>query len=67
MRTKLYNILKGLNNTCIKIGKERSIGVPVLNIEKTQTIDEIVLEIAKAERILRAPEYWYLNKNTKRY
>ena len=67
MRSRLYNILVGLNNTCIKIGKQQKLPVPILNLTKTQTIDEIVEEIDKAERHLRAPEYWYLNRLAKRY
>ena len=67
MRTKLYNILKGLNKTCISIGKERGLPVPILNLDNRQTIDEIIKEIAKAEVNLRTPEYWYLSKNAKRY
>lgn len=67
MRTRLYNILLGLNKTCIKIGKERKLPVPLLNLDKRQSIDDIVEEISKAEKHLRAPEFWYLNRVAKRY
>ena len=46
--------------------KAAKITRPILNLNKTQTIDEIVEEIDKAERHLRAPEYWYLNILAKR-
>ena len=32
MRSKLYNVLLGLNRTCMRIGKERSSPIPKINI-----------------------------------
>ena len=65
MRSKLYNVLLGLNRTCMRIGKERSSPIPKINIRNDQTVDELIGEICRVERHLRFPEYWYMIKASK--
>ena len=61
-KSRLYNVLLGLNRSMLRTSGEYRYYPPKINTKKNQDIDSIIKEIEKIERFYRAPEYSYLFK-----
>ena len=63
MQTCLHRILVGLNSSITRMSKNNIYYPPKLNLDKSQSIESLLIELDKVELFLRAPEYSYLFKD----